>query len=75
MDEFVHSAKMRRKSFTLYNLYSHHFQGDNPFPIGSTGGDGAVWIRSAGVGITGGVVLVATHQFLGTADVEIHFKL
>jgi len=45
--------------------------GPNPFPIDQTTGAGAVWIRSAGVGIRGRVSVVAKHQFLGTASVDI----
>lgn len=47
--------------------------GDNPFPIGQTGGAGAVWIRSAGLGMTGQVVIVGTHNLLGNASVSIQF--
>ncbi len=47
--------------------------GDNPFPIGDTGGAGAVWIRSSGLGNKGAVLVVAEHA-LGFATVEIHFN-
>lgn len=44
--------------------------GDNPFPLGETGGVAAIWIRSRRR-YTGDAVLVAEHTSLGSARVTI----
>jgi beta-galactosidase len=44
--------------------------GSNPFPLGETGGVGAVWVRSSSER-TGRVKLRAAHPTLGTARAEI----
>jgi len=47
--------------------------GDNPFPLGDTGGVGAVWIRSKR-GVTGEALLVAKHTFLGSQQIMISIE-
>jgi beta-galactosidase len=44
--------------------------GDNPFPLKDTGGVGAVWVRSQ-PGVTGEVVVRATHDSLGSGEASI----
>ncbi|CAF0879427.1 unnamed protein product [Didymodactylos carnosus] len=44
--------------------------GDNPFPIGATGGVGAIWIRTQ-LGLTGNVTVVGTHSSLGSVGKNI----
>jgi len=44
--------------------------GDNPFPLGDTGGVGAVWIRSKRY-VPGDALLVAKHPSLGSVQVKI----
>lgn len=43
--------------------------GDNPFPLGDTGGTGAVWLRTL-PNSPGTVTLTATHDTLGSATVS-----
>jgi beta-galactosidase len=44
--------------------------GDNPFDFEAAGGAGAVWIRTI-KGLTGQVILSATHPTLGSAETTI----
>ena len=47
--------------------------GDNPFPLGDTGGAGAIWLRSAEPGRAGVVRLVATHDRFGAVETVVKF--
>ncbi len=44
--------------------------GDNPFPLGDSGGAGAVWVKSSADNY-GNIIVSATHPVLGTKTVDI----
>ncbi len=44
--------------------------GDNPFPLGASGGAGAVWVKSSAENF-GNIIVSATHPVFGTKTVDI----